>query len=75
MFEAKLGPRGDTGFNALVEAATSGRAHVMLSAPYRTSFEGAREAAPILLEAFGPDRLLWGSDWPHTNADLDRTTT
>ena len=21
-------------------------------------------AAPLLLRAFGPERLLWGSDWP-----------
>jgi predicted TIM-barrel fold metal-dependent hydrolase len=28
-----------------------------------------------LLEAYGPDRLLWGSDWPHTNTELDRITT
>jgi predicted TIM-barrel fold metal-dependent hydrolase len=75
MFEAKLGPQADPGFKVLVEAAKSGRAYVMLSAPYRTSFEGARVAAPILLEAYGPDRLLWGSDWPHTNTELDRTTT
>jgi predicted TIM-barrel fold metal-dependent hydrolase len=75
MFEAKLGPERDPGFKALVEAAKSGRAYVMLSAPYRTSFEGARVAASILLEAYGPDRLLWGSDWPHTNTELDRTTT
>jgi len=75
MFEAKLGPQGDPGFKVLVEAAKSGHAYVMLSAPYRTSFEGARVAAPILLEAYGPDRLLWGSDWPHTNTQLDRTTT
>jgi predicted TIM-barrel fold metal-dependent hydrolase len=47
----------------------------MLSSPYRTSPEGARVAAPILLAAYGPDRLLWGSDWPHTNTELDRTTT
>ncbi|MES2185301.1 MAG: amidohydrolase family protein [Pseudomonadota bacterium] len=26
----------------------------------------ARMAATALLHAFGPERLLWGSDWPHT---------
>ncbi|WPB55312.1 amidohydrolase family protein [Xylophilus sp. GOD-11R] len=26
----------------------------------------ARTAAAALLGAFGPERLLWGSDWPHT---------
>ena len=24
----------------------------------------ADAAAPLLLRAFGPERLLWGSDWP-----------
>jgi predicted TIM-barrel fold metal-dependent hydrolase len=38
-------------------------------------FTYARVAAPVLLEADGPDRLLWGSDWPHTNTELDRVTT
>ena len=50
----------------LVEAAKSRRAYVILSASYRTSPEGARVAAPILLAAYGPDRLLSDSDWPHT---------
>ncbi|MDQ7976976.1 amidohydrolase family protein [Paraburkholderia sp. SARCC-3016] len=37
---------------------------------------GARLAAP-LLEAFTPERLVWGSDWPHTehrqHVDYDTT--
>jgi predicted TIM-barrel fold metal-dependent hydrolase len=75
MFEAKLGPESDPGFKVLVEAAKSGRAYVMLSASYRTSLDCARVAAPILLAAYGPDRLLWGSDRSHTNTELDRATT
>ena len=33
-----------------------------------------RECADILLDCFGPERLLWGSDWPVLNlaADYDR---
>ena len=75
LFDPKLGPKGDPGFRLLVEAAKTRRVYVMLNSPYRTSVEGAREAAPILLDAFGPKRLLWGSDWPHTNTTLDRVTT
>ena len=75
LFDPKLGPKGDDGFKLLVESAKSRRVYAMLNSPYRTSVEGAREAAPILLDAFGPERLLWGSDWPHTNTTLDRVTT
>jgi predicted TIM-barrel fold metal-dependent hydrolase len=44
---------------------------VKLSGAYRNGPDGigdaiADAAAPMLLRAFGPDRLLWGSDWPHT---------
>jgi predicted TIM-barrel fold metal-dependent hydrolase len=75
LFDPKLGPVRDAGFRQLIDSAASGRVYVMLNSPYRTSVDGAREAAPILLDAFGPGRLLWGSDWPHTNTDLDRVTT
>ncbi|TJW93216.1 hypothetical protein E8M65_13085, partial [Neisseria gonorrhoeae] len=26
----------------------------------------AKQAYPLLRNAYGVDRLLWGSDWPHT---------
>lgn len=75
VFNPVLGPSRDPGFQTLLETAKTGQVHVLLSGPYRTSFEGARAAAPMLLDAFGPDRLMWGSDWPHTNTDRDRATT
>ena len=74
LFDPKLGPANDSGFRVMVESAKTGRVYV-ITAPYRTSVEGARAAAPLLLDAFGPDRLVWGSDWPHTNTDLDRVAT
>lgn len=75
IFDPVLGPGRDPGFKFLLETAKTGQVHVLLSGPYRTSLESARVAAPMLLDAFGPDRLLWGSDWPHTNTDRDRVTT
>lgn len=63
------------GFAALLELVRSRRAslnktYVKLSAPYRISqAPGYFDVAPIAraLIAAGPDRMLWGSDWPHTN--------
>ena len=57
------------GFQALIRLLKSGRGWTKLSAPYRTS----REAPPYhdmtqfaqALVAAAPDRLVWGSDWPH----------
>ncbi|ARP81146.1 hypothetical protein CAL12_10025 [Bordetella genomosp. 8] len=56
------------GLDALLSALAGGRVYVKLSAPYRISrMDGYADAAPIaraLIEA-NPDRVLWGSDWPH----------
>jgi predicted TIM-barrel fold metal-dependent hydrolase len=56
------------GFDALVALVKSGKVYVKLSAPYRISAQpDYADAAPIaraLIEA-NPDRMLWGSDWPH----------
>jgi predicted TIM-barrel fold metal-dependent hydrolase len=57
------------GFQALLRFLKSGRGWSKLSAPYRTS----REAPPYAditkfahaLVAAAPDRLVWGTDWPH----------
>ena len=64
--------RGGTdapGFQALLRYLQSGRGWSKLSAPYRTS----RETPPYAditkfahaLVAAAPDRLVWGTDWPH----------
>jgi len=61
----------DSGFQYLLRQAGSGQVWVKLSAPYRNWAAPAcaasgRLAAQQLLDAYTPDRLMWGSDWPHT---------
>ena len=60
-------PAADPGVRFLLGAGATGRVWVKVSAAYRSG--GKRTAfalAPMLLEHFAPERLLWGSDWPHT---------
>jgi predicted TIM-barrel fold metal-dependent hydrolase len=65
------------GFNALLKSVEKGRTWIKLSAAYRLTWlsDGgnapdpramtlAEKVAKRLLEAVGPDRLLWGSDCP-----------
>lgn len=61
----------DPGFRFLLDAASTRRIWVKLSAAYRNGANGrgqqiALDAIPLLRSAFGMERLLWGSDWPHT---------
>jgi predicted TIM-barrel fold metal-dependent hydrolase len=62
---------GQAGLSALLALLRSGNVYVKLSAPYRISKQpGYADVAPLaraLIEA-RPDRMLWGSDWPHTNS-------
>lgn len=61
----------DPGFLALVELARRGAAWVKLSGAYRLTqqhelpYDDVRPLADALITA-APDRLLWGTDWPHT---------
>jgi predicted TIM-barrel fold metal-dependent hydrolase len=60
------------GFAALVRLLSTGRVYVKISAAYHISTQPPDylEVAPLaraLIEA-NPQRILWGSDWPHPDA-------
>jgi predicted TIM-barrel fold metal-dependent hydrolase len=57
----------------ILALADDPRIHVKLSAPYRVQRPDATSLAPLFVAAFGPERLLWGSDWPWTQFE-DRVT-
>jgi predicted TIM-barrel fold metal-dependent hydrolase len=55
-------------FDRLIDMISRGRAWIKLSAPYRLAkdgnFERLKPMARAIIEA-APDRVIWGSDWPH----------
>ncbi|MGY8636651.1 amidohydrolase family protein [Bradyrhizobium sp. 14AA] len=66
--DPKLGV-ADPGFQSVLKLGATKNVWVKISAPYRNGAAGeefAKAAYPLLRKAYGPDRLLWGSDWPHT---------
>jgi predicted TIM-barrel fold metal-dependent hydrolase len=61
----------DPGFRYLLTQGASKRLWVKVSAAYRNGKDGTGEPAalkayPMLRDTLGLDRLLFGSDWPHT---------
>ncbi|MCP3401093.1 amidohydrolase [Bradyrhizobium sp. CCGB20] len=72
--DPKLGV-GDPGFQSVLKLGPTRNVWVKISAPYRNGAAGesfARAAYPLLREAYGLDRLLWGSDWPHTQFEASQ---
>jgi len=62
----------DPGFQYLLTLGRTRSVWVKLSGEYRNApAERGRQiamaAAPLLLGEFGVERLIWGSDWPHTS--------
>ncbi len=56
----------DPAYPQLLAAAASRRVWVKLSGDFRFGPAHARACAELLLQAFGPQRLVWASDWPFT---------
>lgn len=60
------------GFSDLVELVKSGKAYVKISGAYRASklAPDYPDVVPLakMLIAANPDRIVWGTDWPHPNS-------
>jgi predicted TIM-barrel fold metal-dependent hydrolase len=60
------------GFADLLDLVKSGKAYVKISGAYRTSklSPDFADAAPLAraLIAANPDRIIWGTDWPHPDS-------
>jgi predicted TIM-barrel fold metal-dependent hydrolase len=72
---AAQGP-SQPGFDALLDLVKSGHAYVKISGAYRCS-EKAPDYADVMplaqaLVKANPDRIVWGTDWPHPNSDAGR---
>jgi len=68
--QAALGT-GQPGFEQFLALLRSGKVYVKISAPYRISQQPHYpDAAPIAraMIAANPDRVVWGTDWPHPGA-------
>jgi predicted TIM-barrel fold metal-dependent hydrolase len=71
--QAALGS-GQPGFDALRGLVQSGKAYVKISGAYRSSNAKPdyADVAPLAkaLIAANPQRILWGSDWPHPDSSI-----
>jgi predicted TIM-barrel fold metal-dependent hydrolase len=69
--QGTLGVR-QAGFECLLNLVRFGKAYVKISAPYRSSTQGPDYPDVVQLAraliAANPQRILWGSDWPHPDA-------
>jgi predicted TIM-barrel fold metal-dependent hydrolase len=59
----------------LLDLLARGKIYIKLSASYRSPMKDAQalHAVSQRLLATRPDRLLWASDWPHTNREPGRS--
>jgi predicted TIM-barrel fold metal-dependent hydrolase len=63
-------PKADPGFRKLMAFGPGDPVRVKLSAPYRLGGIDPAPYAAAFLAHFGPERLLWGSDWPWTQHEV-----
>jgi predicted TIM-barrel fold metal-dependent hydrolase len=63
-------------FAALLDLVRSGAVYVKISGAYRISDKAPyfADVTPLAqaLVAANPDRIVWGTDWPHPNSDYGR---
>ena len=65
------------GFIELLDLGTTGQLWMKVSAIYRLAgdarqnLEFACSVLPLLEQSLGSKRLVWGSDWPHTQHEQD----
>jgi predicted TIM-barrel fold metal-dependent hydrolase len=67
---AAQGPKQE-GFAELLELAAEGKVYVKLSAPYRITSRADGSDGEVIVRPLidaNPERMLWGTDWPHTGA-------
>jgi len=69
--QASLGVE-QPGFDAVLDLVHGGKAYVKISGAYRASTRAPDypDTAPLAkaLVAANPDRIVWGSDWPHPDS-------
>jgi predicted TIM-barrel fold metal-dependent hydrolase len=66
-------PQAESAFRVIADLVSAGNAWVKLSGPYIESLDGAPHYGDIQPLAarylnLAPERMLWGSDWPHPSA-------
>jgi predicted TIM-barrel fold metal-dependent hydrolase len=64
------------GIDPMLDLLKRGQAYIKISGAYRISEKAPdfADATPIaqLLVRTNPDRIVWGTDWPHPNGDAGR---
>ena len=70
-------PVASEAFGALLGLLDTGRCWVKLAAPYETSKTGAPAYEDVsrlarALVKHAPERMIWGSNWPHPSAPKDK---